>query len=100
MRAGPRVIRALQLELASKDYAFQRRDEKLGELQRQLQRSKVRGLRAREEAERERKQREWLEQKERARQEEAERKKQEWLERRQLREAAREQADRPPPAST
>ena len=94
MRAGPRVIRALQLELASKDYAFQRRDEELGELQRQLQRSKVRGLRAREEAERERKQREWLEQKERARQEEAERKKQEWLERRQLREAAREHADR------
>ena len=75
MRAGPRVIRALQLELASKDYAFQRRDEKLSEVQQQLQR--------------ERKQREWLEQKERARREEAERKKQEWLERRQLREAAR-----------
>ena len=36
MRAGPRVIRALQLELASKDYAFQRRDEKLGEVQHQL----------------------------------------------------------------
>jgi hypothetical protein len=35
--AGPRVIRALQLELASKDYAFQRRDEKLGAVQHQLQ---------------------------------------------------------------
>jgi hypothetical protein len=36
-KAGPRVIRALQLELSSKDYAFQRRDEKLGEVQHQLQ---------------------------------------------------------------
>ena len=79
-REKDRMIRALQLELASKDIAIQRRDEKLNEVQQQLQR--------------ERKQREWLEQKERARREEAERKKQEWLERRQLREAAREQAIR------
>jgi len=90
-REQARVIRALQLELASKDKAIQRRDEKLSHVheklshvQHQLQISKEREQRAREEAERK---------KQRAR-EEAERKKQEWLERQQLREAAREQAIR------